>query len=494
MYLAWRDLVRTIVDGGYFLKEYLREEGDSGVFLAESPEGYTVEVRVAQADGETADKYSQRWSAAARLSHPNLIRTLRSGRFRIDGAGYLFLISEKPDEVLQDVLIERPLTGEEARRVLQSSLEALQYLHDNGFAHGGIDPSQIFAIDEQIKISATRLDLLPVDAALAGQALADETQAIGRTCIRILTQDETVSAGDELPKPFDEFARASLAADSEWTPTPAELMSVLAGAQLRRPAPDATSAAVEAAPIEAAPVATESAEPELPVVKPIPAPLVKEPLPSSSQGGGTYSTPLKEAPATPRPAAPPRLEPVSVSSTAKPKSRRTGILVAVTAAIVLAFVVFSALQGDEPRISKGRSEQTPATGRPVFEDRRQPEPVATAQPERPSPVGTLETKPVTKTAPRETPAARSTAAAAGGSETWAVVAAAYREFTAAERRASELGKRWSSPAPTVHPPEGQGRKYLVVLGSGLSKDEAERLRAKAASSGMPRDTYVTKLF
>jgi hypothetical protein len=74
------------------------------------------------------------------------------------------------------------------------------------------------------------------------------------------------------------------------------------------------------------------------------------------------------------------------------------------------------------------------------------------------------------------------------------VAAAYREFEAAERRASELGKRWGSPAPTVHPPEGQGRKYLVVLGSGLSKDEAERLRVKAATSGMPRDTYVTKLF
>jgi serine/threonine protein kinase len=78
-------------------------------------------------------------------------------------------------------------------------------------------------------------------------------------------------------------------------------------------------------------------------------------------------------------------------------------------------------------------------------------------------------------------------------EGWAVVAAIYRDFDAAERRAQAIHRKWPQFKATVFPPKGEGRKYMVVLGSGMSKEQADRLRRQATSAGLPRDTYVTKL-
>jgi hypothetical protein len=47
--------------------------------------------------------------------------------------------------------------------------------------------------------------------------------------------------------------------------------------------------------------------------------------------------------------------------------------------------------------------------------------------------------------------------------------------------------------PEVLAPTGSGRHYLVVLGSGLERSEAEALLEKARTAGLPRDAYVTKV-
>ena len=83
--------------------------------------------------------------------------------------------------------------------------------------------------------------------------------------------------------------------------------------------------------------------------------------------------------------------------------------------------------------------------------------------------------------------------AAGRSAPWAVVAATYTNFSAAEKRATQIHKHSPRLEAHVFPPAGQSRLYFVVLGSGLNKDEAERLRRTALALGAPRDTYVTKL-
>jgi hypothetical protein len=76
---------------------------------------------------------------------------------------------------------------------------------------------------------------------------------------------------------------------------------------------------------------------------------------------------------------------------------------------------------------------------------------------------------------------------------WAVIAATYGAYQGAEKRASAIRNRWPQFQPVIYPRSGEGRRYYVVLGSGLTKDQASDLHRRARQAGMPGDTYVTKL-
>jgi hypothetical protein len=83
------------------------------------------------------------------------------------------------------------------------------------------------------------------------------------------------------------------------------------------------------------------------------------------------------------------------------------------------------------------------------------------------------------------------AAILGGTD-WAVIAAIYKEYEAAERRARKVMDSTSFD-PTVFPAKGQGSKYMVVIDSGLTHIKALELRGRALAAGLPTDTYVTRL-
>jgi hypothetical protein len=76
---------------------------------------------------------------------------------------------------------------------------------------------------------------------------------------------------------------------------------------------------------------------------------------------------------------------------------------------------------------------------------------------------------------------------------WAVVAAIYRDYDAAAKRARSIAQRWSESKVEVFPARGEGRRYLVTLGMELPKAAADKLRNRAVSAGLPGDTYVTKI-
>jgi len=89
------------------------------------------------------------------------------------------------------------------------------------------------------------------------------------------------------------------------------------------------------------------------------------------------------------------------------------------------------------------------------------------------------------------PKARAQVKAAEGD--WAVVAATYSSYSAAEHRAQSLVKQSPRLHAQVYPKGGDGNRFYVLLGSGMTRDEAERVRDSARHSGAPGDTYVTKL-
>jgi serine/threonine protein kinase len=61
---------------------------------------------------------------------------------------------EYAEENLSQFLPQRPLTPAEARDVLAPTLQGLAFLHGDGLVHGHVRPSNILAIDDQLKLSS----------------------------------------------------------------------------------------------------------------------------------------------------------------------------------------------------------------------------------------------------------------------------------------------------------------------------------------------------
>ena len=64
--------------------------------------------------GVDAEAQLSAWEAAAKFSHPHIIRLFQAGRCKLDNAYYLYLVMEYADEDLSQVLPIRSLTAEEA--------------------------------------------------------------------------------------------------------------------------------------------------------------------------------------------------------------------------------------------------------------------------------------------------------------------------------------------------------------------------------------------
>lgn len=80
-----------------------------------------------------------------------------------------------------------------------------------------------------------------------------------------------------------------------------------------------------------------------------------------------------------------------------------------------------------------------------------------------------------------------------GATDWAVIAATYKSFTAAQGRAQSLRSSFNACVCSVYPREGEGQNYYVVVASGMRRDAADLKREQAVNAGLPQDTYVTKL-
>jgi hypothetical protein len=223
------------------LERYLGGSGSSAMYSIE----YSGDTRPAAIKlmVETAECQRQLaiWSEISRLSHPSLISLFESGQCEIDGIPLLYVVMERPEGNLAAVLPDRPLTENEAREMLGSTLDALAYLHERGFVHGGIRPSNIMAIGDEIKLASdcvTRVgeirarpegDVFPAPELWDGTvSCAADVWSLGVTLVQALTQfpPEPVP-GDEsaaivpksLSEPYYDIARHCLSRDprSRWT-------------------------------------------------------------------------------------------------------------------------------------------------------------------------------------------------------------------------------------------------------------------------------------
>lgn len=230
---------RTI-DGAFPLRQYLGGGEDSAVYLT-THEGRNAAIKLLPA-ADSADAQLFRWREAAKLSHLNLIRIFATGRGELDDMPLVYIVMERAEEDLSQVLPDRSLTAVEAREMLEPTLTALEYIHRQGFVHAHLKPANIMAVEDRLKISSD--GLLRAGTADKGPASpydpperstqvaspAGDVWSLGVTLVEILTQhvpsNGTVPA--DLPEPFARIARACLqrnAADRSTIPQISSLLT-----------------------------------------------------------------------------------------------------------------------------------------------------------------------------------------------------------------------------------------------------------------------------
>jgi len=193
----------------YLLGKYLGGAGMSAIYATEYGQaGAPAVIKLMPADGSERN----RLSLLSKLSHPCLIRIFDAGHCEIEGLPLLYVVTERAEANLAEVLPDRALTVIEAREMLEAVVGALRFLHEQGLVHGGVKPSNILAIGDKIKLSA--------DSITRAGSPAEDVRSLGATLVEALTRRAPdLAIPQKLPQPFSDIAMHCLRSDpqSRWT-------------------------------------------------------------------------------------------------------------------------------------------------------------------------------------------------------------------------------------------------------------------------------------
>jgi len=271
-------LLGQLADGRFPLRKLLGVSKNSAVFLSSDEPASPgepapdVALKLIPENPATSELQLEHWRTAATLSHAGLLRILHFGRCTLDGAPCLYIVMELADEDLGQLLPRRALTSDETSGMLAAVLPTLDFLHENGFVHGGLKPSNIHATGDNVKLSADRIAPAGESAStwpLAAPFGAPESVlfpssdmwSLAVSICETLTKavPEQRPSGrfvlPELPAPYDQIVRSALVGDATLRITLDEVRSLLDPSFVAKPktasqnAPP-TNAAEDSAPRE----------------------------------------------------------------------------------------------------------------------------------------------------------------------------------------------------------------------------------------------------
>jgi len=228
----WRAFEGRVVGGKFTLQRWLGSSGHSAVFLTEK-DGRQAAIKLVPSDPFQAQRQLDLWRTATQLRHRHLLRILDMGRTQLSGSLFLFLVMEYAEEDISQILPERALTSAEVEELLPELLDALSYLHQQGFAHGHVKPSNVHAIGNEPKLSPDQLTLLAEPSAIRKRrdvydapeaqagilSPASDLWSLGATLSAALTQrapayeanaERDLRPADEIPEPFRSIIRDCL--------------------------------------------------------------------------------------------------------------------------------------------------------------------------------------------------------------------------------------------------------------------------------------------
>src|SRR5580658_8424598 len=107
---ARREWVGSLARGNFPLLRWLGGSEGAGVFLTQwSQPPRKAIIKLIPADTADVEARLSAWEIATTLSHHNLIQIHAHGLCEIDGVQCLYVVTEFADEVLAEILRQRPL-------------------------------------------------------------------------------------------------------------------------------------------------------------------------------------------------------------------------------------------------------------------------------------------------------------------------------------------------------------------------------------------------
>lgn len=215
------------VDGKFPLLEWLGGWADQCVFLTARQGMQTANIKLVLASGADADAYLAKWEAARTLSHPHLVQVMESGRCTIDEKQLTYVVTERAETVLSSIIPHRTLDPSEMKSILEPIVGALSFVHEKGFVHGRLKPSNIVQTSGVWKLSVEELigtGEIPKPGGESGIYDAPETAdgnyspasdvwSLGMILVEAFAHRSPESAAnkdrmvpDSLPEPFLEIA------------------------------------------------------------------------------------------------------------------------------------------------------------------------------------------------------------------------------------------------------------------------------------------------
>ena len=271
---AWKNWEGQVVDLRFPLRRLLGESNHSAVFetVRADQGGAKAAIKLIAASGNAAEEQLRRWRQVARISQPNILSLYHYGKCQLGGLDLLFAVMEFADETLGEILPQRALSAEEARQMLEPVLGGLVFLHQQGLVHGDIQPANIFAVGDTIKLSSDTIRPISQSSAGTAPGISDDARpsargsvepagdiySLGITIVQALTQRSPFDAGsslgqtaEPLPAPFADIVLHALHPDPQLRWTAADIAVKL------NPALSVAAASL-AAPSRPAPAAAKS--------------------------------------------------------------------------------------------------------------------------------------------------------------------------------------------------------------------------------------------
>ena len=199
----WTEYEGRTIDGAFTLTKLIQPEGRSAFFSTSNGTGTPAVIRLIES---LNDEYEilPRWKAMAELKQPHLVTLKKYGQTTFEGTPLLYAVMEATDADLSQILRERSLSVDETREIATSLVEALETLHAAGFVHEHIEPVNILAKGDVVKLRSDCVREAPEGdegIALKKQDIHD----LAVLLLQALTLQRSLDAVGPaaLPAPFD---------------------------------------------------------------------------------------------------------------------------------------------------------------------------------------------------------------------------------------------------------------------------------------------------